>query len=550
MSQQPSKPVESWTIGRLLDTAAGYLKDKGSTSARLDAELLLADTLHLERIHLYTQHDRPLTPEEVTAYRTLIARRAAHEPVAYIRGRAFFRHLCLAVRPGVLVPRPETEELVELALDTLRRRPAWGDLPGAPAAEATPAAPVPVAPAPPATPAGTTSAPGKAPAWPTIVDVGTGSGAIALSLAQESGVRVLAIDASREALAVAGANAEALGLADRVVLREADLLTGIADATLDMVVSNPPYVRAGDIPGLAPDVRLFEPPAALDGGPDGLDVYRRLVPEAARVLRLGGALLLEVGEDQAEAVCGLARTAGFALVSVHKDMSRKDRMVEGTLSGAAALSPDDLGEAETKSLRRALDAGAAIGLPTDTVYGIAAKWDSPAGIRRLFAAKQRSPEQPVAVLFASVDAVKAALPDLDATIARVLERLLPGPYTFVVSTQVTRPEMVGTSHSLGVRIPDQPDLLCLLAAIDIPLAATSANITGLAAPATAGEVDPMVLAYCSVAVVPRAGSPVVAGVASTVVDLRPLAEGATPIVLREGAVAGDEVLRRIRASLA
>jgi release factor glutamine methyltransferase len=538
--------VESWTIGRLLDTAAGYLKDKGSNSPRLDAELLLADTLHLERIHLYTQHDRPLTADEVTAYRTLVARRAAHEPVAYIRGRAFFRHLSLEVRPGVLIPRPETEELVDLALDTLRRRPAWGDLPGASALGAA-ASPAPSAPGQAAPPATLTPGPGAV--LPTIVDVGTGSGAIALSLAQEAGVRVLAIDASREALAVAGANAEALGLSDRVVLQEADLLSGIADDTLDMVVSNPPYVRAGDIPGLAPDVRLFEPPAALDGGPDGLDVYRRLVPEAARVLRPGGALLLEVGEDQAGAVCDLARAAGFALVAVHKDLSRKDRMVEATLPGAAALTPDELGEAETTALRRALDAGAAIGLPTDTVYGVAAKWDSSAGIRRLFAAKQRSPGQPVAVLFASVDAVKAALTDLDAAAARVLERLLPGPFTFVVATQVPRPERVGTPDSLGVRIPNHPDLLRLLAAIDIPVAATSANITGLPAPATAAEVDPMVLAHCSVAIVPGAGSPAVAGVASTVVDLRPLAEGATPIVLREGAVPGDEVLRLIRAGV-
>jgi release factor glutamine methyltransferase len=533
--------VESWTIARLLDTAAGYLKDKGSPSARLDAELLLADALHLERIDLYTQYDRPLTPEEVAAYRALVARRAAREPVAYIRGRAFFRHLCLEVRPGVLIPRPETEELVDLALDTLRRRPAWGDLPEMPASEGAPACAPPNAPEP-----GAAAAQPAAP--PTIADVGTGSGAIALSLAQEAGVRVLAIDASREALAVAGANAGALGLSDRLVLREADLLAGIADGTLDMVVSNPPYVRAGDILGLAPDVRLFEPVEALDGGPDGLDVYRRLVPQAARALRPGGALLLEVGEDQAEAVRDLALAAGFALVAVHKDLSRKDRMIEAILPGAAALSPEALGEAQITVLRRALDAGAVIGMPTDTVYGIAARWDSAAGVRRLFAAKQRSPEQPVAVLFPSVEPVKQALPDLDPAAAQVLERLLPGPYTFVVATQVPRPELVGTPDSLGVRIPDHPDLLRLLAAVGIPLAATSANLTGLPSPATAGEVDPLVLAHCSVAVVPSAGSPAVVGVASTVVDLRPLAERAAPVVLREGAVAAEEVLRLICGS--
>ena len=534
--------MDAWTIGKLLETAAGYLKEKGSPSSRLDAELLLADSLHVERIALYTQHDRPLTPDEVTAYRVLVARRAAHEPVAYIRGKAYFRHVCLDVRPGVLIPRPETEELVDLVLRTLRLRPAWGELLGRVAAGE-------------AVGAGTSAAvPGAEPAQaeagaPTIVDVGTGSGAIALCLAQEAGVRVLALDASREALAVAAANAEALGLSAWLEFREGDLLAGVADGSLDLVVSNPPYVRSGDIPGLAPDVRLFEPVAALDGGPDGLDIYRRLVPEAARALRPGGALLLEVGEDQAADVGGLALDAGFALVSVHKDLSRKDRMVEAILPGAPFLTVSDLDGAAAQALRRALDAGAVIGLPTDTVYGIAAKWDSNAGTRRLFAAKQRSPEQPVQVLFPTVEAIRTALPDLDPAAARVLEALLPGPYTFIVGTEVPRPELVGTPDSLGVRVPDLPDLLSLLAAGEVPLAATSANITGRPAPATAAEVDPLVLAHCSVAIVPRTGSPAAAGIASTVVDLRPLAAGAEPLVLREGAVAGEEVSRRIHAAL-
>jgi release factor glutamine methyltransferase len=523
--------MESWTIGRLLDTAAGYLKDKGSPSARLDAELLLADALGLERIDLYTQHERPLTAQEVASYRALIARRATHEPVAYIRGRAYFRRLCLEVRPGVLIPRPETEELVDLALSTLRRRPPWGDL----------------------------RADGVD--GPVIADVGTGSGAIAVSLAQEAGVRVLAIDDSAEALAVAGANARALGVDDRVMVRRHDLLAGLPDAGLALVVSNPPYVRSGDIPSLAPDIRMFEPVAALDGGPDGLDVYRRLVPAAARALRPGGTLLLEVGHDQASAVSELARAAGFALLSVHKDLSRKDRMVEASLPGASLSAAEDLGPAETRALRAALDAGAVIGLPTDTVYGIAARWDLAAGIRRLFAAKQRSPEHPVAVLFSSVAAIESALPDLDRTAAGVLAALLPGPYTFVVATSVPRPELVGTSDSLGVRMPDHPDLLRLLAAVEVPLAATSANLSGQPDAATVEQVDPLVLAHCSVAVVPAAGpegdgsrsgegtggSQRATGVASTVVDLRPLATGGEPAVLREGAVSEDEVLSRIRA---
>jgi release factor glutamine methyltransferase len=464
--------------------------------------------------------------------------------VAYIRGRAHFRHLCLEVRAGVLIPRPETEELVDLAMDSLRRRPLWEDQPAGEGPRLARA---------PSGPAGLTLLPGGvtpprgagARDTPAIADVGTGSGAIALSLAQEGGYRVLAIDASPEALAVAEANSVALGVSDRVMLRNGDLLAGIADDALALVVSNPPYVRSGDRAALAPDVRLFEPVAALDGGLDGLDAYRRLIPDAARALRPGGTLLLEIGHDQAAAVSDLARASGFALVAAHKDLSRKDRMVEATLPGAPALSAEGLGQAGARALRAALDAGAVIGVPTDTVYGIAARWDLAAGVRRLFAAKRRAPEQPVAVLFASVDSVTQALPDLDPLAARVLACLLPGPYTFVVGTSVPRPEKVGTPDSLGIRIPDQPDLLCLLATIDVPLAATSANLSGLPDPATAGRVDPLVLAHCSLAVVPAPGSAPVAGIASTVVDLRPLAEGGQPVVLREGVVSRDEMLNRI-----
>jgi release factor glutamine methyltransferase len=131
--------AEQWTICRLLDTAGPYLREKGSTSARLDAELLLAETLGLERIQLYTQYDRPLSAAEVDAFRALVARRAAHEPVAYILGRAYFRHLVLEVDPAVLIPRPETEELVEVALGLLVKRPSW-DLGGTDGATPPPAA--------------------------------------------------------------------------------------------------------------------------------------------------------------------------------------------------------------------------------------------------------------------------------------------------------------------------------------------------------------------------------------------------------------------------
>lgn len=556
--------MSRWTISALLETAAAYLRDKGSTSPRLDAELLLAETLGLERIHLYMEFDRPLVADEVGCFRALIARRAAHEPVAYILQRVHFRHLSLELTPAVLIPRPETEELVEAALGLLRRRPPWGGLPRqGDGPEAT--APL-------------------TGAAPLIADVGTGSGAIALSIAQETGMRVLALDSSAAALDVAARNAAAdanavlrntpaardaatprdataegteagagLGRLDGLVeFREADLLSGVPDGSLHLVVSNPPYVTTADLAALAPDIRLYEPRAALDGGPDGLDVIRRLLPDAARALRPGGSVLLEIGVGQAEAVAGLARDAGFVLVDVHKDMSQKDRIVQATLPGAPVLALSDLGTCEVAALRGALAAGAIIGIPTDTVYGLAAKWDSTAGVRALFAAKGRAPEQPVAVVFPSVSSVLESLPDLDSRVAGVMQSLLPGPYTFVVSTAVPRPERVGTIDSLGVRVPGHLGLLGFLCVLDMPLAATSANRSGGADVTALSNVDPQVLAHCSVALPGSAAQEAVGvgpGSSSTVVDLRPLVRAEPPVVLREGAVAASDTLVRIAAVL-
>ncbi len=551
--------MSAWTIGSLLDTSAGYLREKGSSSPRLDAELLLADTLGFERIQLYTHHDRPLFSPEVDHFRALIARRAQHEPVAHILGRAHFRRLTLEVAPAVLIPRPETEELVDLALGILRLRPlweTWADRPEPPGSWAASGE----------SPAGSDKRRGR----PLLADVGTGSGAIALSLAQETGLAVLATEVSPDALAVAVRNRAAAGLDGLVEMRQADLLSGVPDGSLRLVMSNPPYVTAAEMEALDLDVRLFEPRTALYGGSDGLDVYRRLLPEAARVLLPGGTLLLEVGHQQAAAVGDMARAAGLALVATHRDLSGKDRFVAATLPGSPGRDLGELDAEAVESLARALAAGAVIGLPTDTVYGLAARWDSAAGVRRLFAAKGRDFAQPVAALFPSVEAVAEALPDLEPGARKVLEALLPGPFTFVISTAVPRPPLVGTEDSLGVRVPDHPPLLEFLARLGTGVAATSANVSGEKEAATLADVDPVLLAHCSLALssgasgevtstaspgaragaAPKAvaagrGDPTGSARPSTVVDLRPLASGERPLILREGAAPAAEVLERI-----
>ncbi|MCA9540027.1 MAG: peptide chain release factor N(5)-glutamine methyltransferase [Myxococcales bacterium] len=280
--------TELWTIARVLQWTTDYFKRRDLDSPRLDAELLVADALGMDRVRLYLEHHKPLHADELTEIRARVQRRAKREPVAYITGRQGFWSLDLHVDARVLVPRPDTERLVELAVARLK---------------------------------GTET--------PRIVDVGTGSGAIALALASErSDATVMAIDRSPDALAVARANGERLKLP--VAWRQGDLLAGV-DGPFDLIASNPPYVRRGDLANLMPDVRQYEPRLALDGGDDGLDLIRRLIPQAAERLVPGGALLIEIGHDQGPDVRALCLAdARFSAATVRLDYDKRDRVVEAT----------------------------------------------------------------------------------------------------------------------------------------------------------------------------------------------------------------------------
>ncbi|MBI5443468.1 MAG: peptide chain release factor N(5)-glutamine methyltransferase, partial [Deltaproteobacteria bacterium] len=220
----------------LVRLAAEYLAKKGVPSARLEAEVLLAHALGVRRIELYLQFDKPLAEAEVDRFRDFTRRRARREPSAYITGVREFWSLELRVDPSVLVPRPETEVLVEATLARLDEGPR------------------------------------------TILDVGTGSGAIALGLLSERPAwRAVGVDASAGALAVSAANAERLGLSARFEARSGDLFSAVAGERFDAVVSNPPYIPSRVIEGLEPEVSRYEPREALNGGPDGLEAIRRLV---------------------------------------------------------------------------------------------------------------------------------------------------------------------------------------------------------------------------------------------------------------------------------
>jgi release factor glutamine methyltransferase len=254
---------EPWTILKLIQWTTQYFGRKGIAQPRTDAEVLLAHVLKMERIQLYLRYDQPLQPRELTEYREAVRRRAAREPVQYITGRQEFWSLELEVTPAVLIPRPETEILVEKALALLDQRGAVA---------------------------------------PWVLDLGTGSGAIAVALTHEHpALRVIATDVCMTALAVARRNAERHGVADRIQLVAMDLGSAFspARAFFDLIVSNPPYIASSEIPGLAAEIRNFEPRKALEGGSQGLAVIYRIVDQAYQHLRPSGSLLVEIGQDQA-----------------------------------------------------------------------------------------------------------------------------------------------------------------------------------------------------------------------------------------------------------
>ena len=306
------------SVGDVLRSATQWLRVSGSRSPRLDAELLLATALGVDRAELFRTPERVLSGSEERRFDGYLVRRQAREPVAYIRGHRAFRALELEVTPAVLIPRPETETLVDVALEALAAVPATAGRP----AEAAPGAGP-----------GGAAAPG--PYEPLALDVGTGSGCIALALAAENPfVRLVAVDVSEAAVEVARRNAARLGLGGRVDIRRGDLLADLPSRQrFDLIVSNPPYIPEAEYRTLEPNVRDFEPRVALHGGEDGLDVYRRLIPAAAARLRPAGVLAVEVGAGQATAVRALfAAAAVFETASEHADLAGTPRVVFARLA--------------------------------------------------------------------------------------------------------------------------------------------------------------------------------------------------------------------------
>ncbi len=282
-------PVGTWTTLAVLDWTTRRFSDAGITSARLEAQLLLAHVLGCSRVQLYTGFDKPLAEAELTGYRELIRRRLGGEPVAYLLGEHEFWGLPLHVSPDVLVPRPDTETVVEVARATRTDR----------------------------------TAPCR------VADLCTGSGAIAIALAKElPAARIVATDVSPAAVALARRNAERNGFAERIEVREGDLWGAVAGERFDLIVSNPPYIASTVIPTLSAEVKR-EPILALDGGADGLAFYDRICAAARVHLEPGGALVVEHGFDQADAVRARFEAAGFQRVTLVQDLGKNPRVTWG-----------------------------------------------------------------------------------------------------------------------------------------------------------------------------------------------------------------------------
>jgi release factor glutamine methyltransferase len=285
---------DSWTVGRLLTWTTDYLKRNGSESPRLDAEVMLAQVLEWQRVQLYTHFDDEVSQSSRTAFRELVRRRSEGVPVAYLVGRKEFYSLAFVVSPAVLIPRPESEFVVVEYLEQTRHLPS-----------------------------------------PRAVDVGTGSGCLAIASAhRQPRAHFVAIDISEDALAIARQNAAQIGVLDRIDFRRGDQLEPLAgESPFDAIISNPPYIASGAIEHLEPGVRDHEPRTALDGGPAGLDMVRRLIEESVGFLKPGGHLILEIGFDQEQPVRSLiAAQSRLRLAPTILDHAQHPRVIRATRS--------------------------------------------------------------------------------------------------------------------------------------------------------------------------------------------------------------------------
>lgn len=308
------------SINEILKKTTLALEGGFVLNGRVEAERILERVTGLKRAELYLERERLLSEDELRRIEAAVSERLSGRPLQYVLGEQQFRYLTLKCREGVLIPRPETELLVDAALEELKLMqagglPAAGENVGKNSGRQL---------------EGTEVAVKEAPGKLVVLDIGTGSGAIALSIAKEcAGCDVVASDVSDEALELTRQNAALNGLENRVRIVKSDIFDGLGElkGKLDMIVSNPPYIPSKDMAGLQREVG-FEPRRALDGGPEGLDFYRRIVAGAGEFLKPSGVLLFEIGFDQGEALRKILEAAGYAGIEILKDYAGHNRIAK------------------------------------------------------------------------------------------------------------------------------------------------------------------------------------------------------------------------------
>lgn len=327
--------AEAWTVGRLLTWTAEYLKKQGSSSPRLDAEVLLAEARGCQRIELYTAFNEEPNEQVRAAFKEMVRRRAEGTPVAYLVGRKEFYSLPFEINPDVLIPRPETEHLVVEAIDRAKQR--TGQSPAHTTARETAVEPTQAETQPDVAtevvPGGTGEyvpppRPKSSFTGLRVLDVGTGSGIVAISLAKSlPGAEITAVDISPAALALAERNAAKHDVSHQVTLLESDLLAALGDSQFDLIVSNPPYISEDEYAKLEPSVRNYEPRGALVGGPAGTEIIERLLTQSAQHLKPGGWLLFELSPMIADKVVAMVDRSLWSEPAIIKDLAGLARVV-------------------------------------------------------------------------------------------------------------------------------------------------------------------------------------------------------------------------------
>lgn len=507
--------ADTWTIKRCLEWTRGYLEKKGDEHARLSAEWLLCAATGKNRTGLYMAFDEPMSSDELAAMHGYVERRAAGEPLQYITGRTSFRFVEVACEPGVLIPRPETELLVDIALEGI---------------DALAASPV------------------------NVLEIGCGTGCVSCSIAKERpATQITATDISPKAVALATKNCETLGLSSQINIVECDLATQVSPelmGTFAVLVSNPPYIPTGVMEKLPAEVANYEPELALAAGEDGLDVYRRLLELAPQALMPGGLFACELHEDALEAAAALAEQQGaWKHVEIRQDLTHRNRFLVATLKGElpqanqaqkpeGRIEPCNQDEPSAQVLGDAagvLANGGVVVMPTDSVYGIGcAATPANLGYIRIFDIKQRDLTQTLPLLIAEPSDLTELTQDLPPYAQRLADTYWPGALTLIVKASAQVPaDYQRPDGTVALRVPDS-NLVRELARKVGPLAVTSANTHGEPAPATSDEIERRI---ASAADLTLTAGPTKAGASSTIVD----ATGAAPKILRQGPISAEAI---------